>query len=119
VKFDGNECRAGRLVIYHSQNAHPTGPGPKVGFYMIAQSCPDDASFQTFTQRLEKVEIKVAPDGDLWDATLHDGSTSLEAAIDLHQKIPAIRKVDGQAMESTPLSINGKDYTGLLVEPDK
>jgi hypothetical protein len=85
----------------------------RAGVIFLADKCSTTAELQALAQRAANAKVEQSVQGRAWRATLTDGSTTLEAGLDLQTGNIVARRVNGNEYAPGIFRINDRD---LVVE---
>lgn len=111
LKYDGNPQGAARLVAYHywGSERRLEETAVRAGLVLTAGRCETDADFSAFVSRTREIQVRPRMEGSVWRVNARQGTTELEAALDLKEKRIITRRVNGKDWQTAVLNVNGRD----------
>lgn len=119
LKYDGNPWGMARLVIYHYKSGNQPMRLPdeplRAGVIFLADKCSTTAELQALAQRAANAKVEEKMQGRAWGAKLTDGSTTLEAGLDLQTGNIIARRVNGNDYAPGIFRINNRDLVAEIL----
>jgi hypothetical protein len=120
LKCDGAPWGAGRLVVYQYQGSEKkiTQRPIRAGVLILCARCTDESDLRSLMESIRKTKIEQARDDNSWDVRAAvPGAKNLEAALDLKEGHPSVRRVDGRDFQPDLFSVNGRDLATEILTP--
>jgi hypothetical protein len=112
---DGLSYGARRLTIVHSSGPPGQGQGT-VAIFIKVQEGLDDTGFTTFRRDFIASKTSAASENGIVRIKAEGLKSTLALAADLTKGIVLHTEGANQAMQSLPMSVNGKEYSNGLLQ---